>query len=66
VPDEPEVVFPEQDYPSDVEIWLEDGVVVLMRVGSFGPTVELTPDEARRLGLAFQELADRAGDSDSG
>ena len=61
--DEPDVVLPEQDYPSDVEIWLEDGVVVLMRVGTFGPTVELSPDEARRLGLAFQELADRAGDS---
>ena len=61
--DELEVVFPEQDYPSDVEIWLEDSVAVLMRVGAFGPTVELSPDEARRLGLALQELADRAGDS---
>ena len=59
---EPECVFPDQEHPSDVEIWLEDGVVVLMRVGTFGPTVELSPDEARQLGLAFQELADRAGD----
>lgn len=62
--DEPEVVFPEQDYPSDVEIWLEDGVVVRMRAGTFGPTVELSPDEARRLGLAFLELADCAVGSD--
>ena len=62
---EPEVVFPEQEYPSDVEIWLEDGVVVLMRVGAFGPTVELSPEEARGLGLAFQELADKATTPDA-
>jgi hypothetical protein len=62
---EPEVVFPEQEYPSDVEIWLEDGVVVLMRVGSFGPTVELSPEEALGLGLAFQELAAKAASPDS-
>ena len=60
---EPECVFPEQEHPSDIEIWLEDGKVVLMRVGTLGPTVEFSPEEARRLGLAFQELADRAGDS---
>ena len=60
--DQPEVLFPEQEHPSDVEIWLEEGVVVLMRVGTFGPTVELSPAEARQLGLAFQELADRADD----
>ena len=47
-------------HPSDVEIWLEDGVVVLMRVRSFGPVVELAPDEARQLGWAVQELADTA------
>lgn len=58
--DEPEVVFPEQDHPSDVEVWPEDGVMVMMRVGSFGLTVELSSDEARRLGLAFPELAERA------
>lgn len=58
--DEPEVVFPEQDYPSDVEIWLEDRVAVFMRVGSFGPIVDFSPDEARQLGLALLELADRA------
>ena len=61
--DEPECVFPDQEHPSDVEIWLEDGVIVLMRVGTFGPTLEFSPDEARQLGLAFQELADRAADS---
>lgn len=60
VEQEPEVVFPDQEYPSDVEVWLEDGVVVLLQVGSFGPTVELSPDEARGLGLALQELADKA------
>ena len=58
--DEPHVVFPDQEYPSDVEIWLEDGAAVLMRVGTRGPLVELSPDEARNLGLAFVELADRA------
>lgn len=61
--DDPECMLPDQEHPSDVEIWLEDGAVVLMRVGAFGPTVEFTPDEARQLGLAFQELADRAGDN---
>lgn len=55
---EPEVVFPEQECPSDVENWLEDGGVVLMRVG---PTVESSLEEARMLGLAFVELADKAG-----
>lgn len=62
---EPEVAFPEREYPSDVEIWLEDGSVVLMRVGSLGPTVALCPDEARGLGLALQELADRAAPPDA-
>ena len=56
---EPECVFPEQEHPSDVEIWLQDGAVVVMRVGSFGPAVDFSLDEARQLGLAFQELADR-------
>lgn len=60
---EPDCVFPDQGHPSDVEIWLENGVAVLMRVGTVGPTVEFSPEEARQLGLAFQELADRAGDS---
>ena len=58
--DAADCVFPDQEHPSDVELWLEDGVVVLMRVGSFGPTVELASAEARQLGLALQELADRA------
>lgn len=58
--DDPECVFPDQEHSSDVEIWLEDGVAVVMRVGSFGPTVEFSPEEARQLGLAFQELAGKA------
>jgi hypothetical protein len=57
---EPECVFPDQEHSSDVEISLQDGVTAVMRVGSFGPVVEFTPEEARELGLAFQELADRA------
>lgn len=61
--DEPECVFPDQQHPSDVEIWLEDGVVVLVRVGTFGPTGQFSPDEARQIRLAFQELADRAAES---
>jgi hypothetical protein len=60
VPHEPEVVFPDQEHASDVEMWLEDGVVVRVRVGSFGPTLEWTPEEARQVGLALQELSDRA------
>ena len=57
---EADFVFPDQEHPSDVELWLQDGNTVFMRVGSFGPTVELSPEEARQLGLAFRELADRA------
>lgn len=45
-----------------MEIWLQDGDTVFMRVRSFGPTVELSPDQARQRGLACQELADEAGE----
>lgn len=55
-----DVVFPDVEHPSDVELWLEDGVIVLMRVGAFGPTVQLSPGESRQLGLALQELAGKA------
>ncbi|MCA1722062.1 MAG: hypothetical protein LC779_13495 [Actinobacteria bacterium] len=48
-----------------MEIWLEDGAAVVMRVGSFGPTVEFSPQEARQLGLAFQELADKGASEGS-
>lgn len=57
---EPDCVFAAQEHPSDVEIWLQDGDAVVMRVRSFGPTVEFSPAEARQLGLAFQELAGKA------
>jgi hypothetical protein len=60
MPEAADYVFPDQEHPSDVEIWLEDGEVVMMRVGSFGPVVELSPDESRQLGLALQELSDKA------
>ncbi len=56
---EPEVVFPEQEHPSDVEIWLEDSEAVRMRV-SWSLILDWTPQEARAVGLALQELADRA------
>ncbi len=56
----PDSVFPDQEHPSDVEIWLQDGDTVVMRVGSFGPLVKFSPEEARQLGLAFQELASKA------
>lgn len=46
-----------------MELWLQDGRAVLMRVGSFGPVVEFSPDEARQLGLALQELAGRSESS---
>ena len=53
------MVFPEQEHPSDVEIWLEDDVAVRMRV-SWSLILDWTPQEAREVGLALQELADRA------
>ncbi len=56
---EPDEVFPEQEHTSEVTTWLEDGVV-LFRVGSFGTTLEWTAQEAREVGLALQELAERA------
>ncbi len=34
--------------------------MVLFRVGSFGTTMEWTAQEARDVGLALQELAERA------
>lgn len=54
-------MFPDQEHPSEVTMWLEDGVV-LFRVGSFGTTLEWTAQEAREVGLALPELAARAGD----
>jgi hypothetical protein len=52
-------VFPDQEHTSEVTIWLEHGVV-LFRGGSFGHTLSWTAQEAREVGLALQELADRA------
>ena len=52
-------VFPDQEHTSEVTTWLEHGVV-LFRVGSFGQTMEWTAQEAREVGLALQELAERA------
>ena len=57
---EPDEVFPDQEHTSEVTMWLEEGVV-LFRVGSFGTTLEWTAQEAREVGLALQELAERAG-----
>lgn len=56
---EPREAFPDQEHTSEVTLWLEDGVV-LFRVGSFGTTLEWTATEAREVGLALQELAERA------
>jgi hypothetical protein len=39
-------VFLEQEHPSDVEIWLQDGGTALMRVGSCGPTIEFSHEDA--------------------
>ena len=50
--------FPEHDYPSDVELWLEPDGIVRVRMGV--RIIELTPQEARDLGLALAELADAA------
>jgi hypothetical protein len=52
-------VFPDQEHTSEVTIWLDQDVV-LFQVGSFGTTMEWTPQEAREVGLALQELAERA------
>lgn len=51
-----EIRFPEHDYPSDVEIWLEGRAAVMIRHGM--KFIELSRDEARDLGLALIELAD--------
>lgn len=42
-------MFPDQEHPSDVEFWLKDGAMVVMRVGTFGPTVELAAEGAASL-----------------
>ncbi len=54
----PDEVFPDQEHTSEVTMWLEDDVV-LFRVGSSGTTLEWTGQEAREVGLALQELAER-------
>jgi hypothetical protein len=53
-----EYKFPEQEYPSDFELWLEPDGVIRLRAGM--RLAELTAREARYLGLALVELADLA------
>lgn len=50
--------FPEHEYPSDFELWLESDGVVRIRSGI--KIIELGPTDARDLGLALIELADIA------
>lgn len=50
--------FPEHEYPSDFEVWLESDGVVRIRSGM--KITELASAEARNLGLALIELADTA------
>ena len=54
-----EEVFPDQEHTREVTTWLEAGVV-RFRVGSLGGTLEWTAQGAREVGLALQELAQRA------
>jgi hypothetical protein len=53
-----ETRFPEHDYPSDYELWLEPDGIVRIRSGIH--ITEFTANEARDLGLALIELADAA------
>jgi hypothetical protein len=53
-------VWPKTEHTSEVEMRLEDREAVMVRVGSFGPLLELSPDDARGLGMALVELADLA------
>lgn len=55
---EDEVRFPDRDYPSDFELWLEPDGIVRLRSGT--RITELTSVEARDLGAALIELADAA------
>ena len=48
--------FPEHDYPSDFELWLEADGVIRLRGGV--RITELAAQKARDLGLALVELAD--------
>jgi len=48
--------FPEHDYPSDFELWLEPDGVIRPRGGV--RITELAAQKARDLGLALVELAD--------
>lgn len=50
--------FPEHNYPSDFELWLEPDGVVRVRAGI--QITELSASEARDLGQALVELADAA------
>jgi hypothetical protein len=55
--------FPEHDYPSDFEMWLEPDVVIRLRGGV--RITELAAQEARDLGLALVELADLVDDTEA-
>jgi hypothetical protein len=48
--------FPEHDYPSDFELWLEPDGLIRIRGGV--RITELAAQQARDLGLALVELAD--------
>jgi hypothetical protein len=56
VDEDREIRFPEHEYPSDIEIWLEGRAAVMIRHGM--KFIELSRYEARDLGLALIELAD--------
>jgi hypothetical protein len=44
----------------DVRLWVDpNGAVHLRAADSFGDAIELSPDEARELAQALQELADQ-------
>lgn len=58
--EEPDCFFPDQEHPSDAEIWLQEGDHRLPASRLVRPDRRAEPDEARQLGLAFQELAGKA------
>lgn len=59
------IVWPTTEHTSEVEMWLEHDGAVMVRIGTWGPLLELSPEEARGLGAAMIELADAAGGADA-
>lgn len=56
---------PQHPHPSDVDLWLENEEPIMIRAVHGKDPIELTAREARDLGMALIELADRVDASDA-